>query len=41
MALRDKGEKEEARREFETAMKYSEKAPFPELDEAKRAAAAF
>lgn len=41
MALRDKGEKEEARREFDLAMRFSEKAPFPELDEAKKAAATF
>lgn len=41
MALRDKGEREEAKREFEIAMRFSEKAPFPELDEAKKAAATF
>lgn len=36
MALKDKGDKEESRREFETAIRLSEKAPFAEVDEAKK-----
>ena len=39
MALRGKGDKEEARRELETAIRLSEKAPFADVDEAKKALA--
>jgi len=37
MALKEKGDKEESRRELETAIRLSEKAPFAELEEAKKA----
>ena len=36
MALKEKGEREESRRELQTAIKLSEKAPFAELEEAKK-----
>lgn len=36
MALRDKGDKEESRRELETAIRLSEKAPFAEIEDAKK-----
>lgn len=39
MALRDKGDREEARRELQTAIRLSEKAPFAEVDDAKKALA--
>ncbi|HJZ68008.1 MAG TPA: tetratricopeptide repeat protein, partial [Blastocatellia bacterium] len=39
MALRGKGDKEEARRELEAAIRLSEKAPFADVDEAKKALA--
>ncbi|HSE18622.1 MAG TPA: tetratricopeptide repeat protein [Pyrinomonadaceae bacterium] len=39
MALKEKGDKEESRRELQTAIKLSEKAPFAELDDAKKALA--
>jgi tetratricopeptide (TPR) repeat protein len=39
MALKGKGDKEEARRELETAIRLSEKAPFADVDEAKKALA--
>jgi tetratricopeptide (TPR) repeat protein len=38
-ALAAKGEKAAARREIENALKLSEKAPFPEADEARKALA--
>lgn len=40
MALKEKGEKEESRRELETAIRLSEKAPFAEVEDAKKALAA-
>lgn len=36
LALRDKGEKEEARRELQTAIKLAEKAPFAEVEDARK-----
>ena len=39
LALKEKGEKEEARRELQTAIRLSEKAPFAELEDAKKALA--
>lgn len=39
MALKGKGDKEEARRELQTAIKIGEKAPFPDVEEAKKALA--
>jgi hypothetical protein len=39
MALKGKGDKEEARRELESAIRLSERAPFADLDEAKKALA--
>jgi tetratricopeptide (TPR) repeat protein len=39
MALKEKGDREESRRELQTAIKLSEKAPFAELEDAKRALA--
>ncbi|HKG47090.1 MAG TPA: tetratricopeptide repeat protein [Pyrinomonadaceae bacterium] len=40
MALKEKGDREEARRELQTAIRLSEKAPFVEVDDAKKALAA-
>jgi tetratricopeptide (TPR) repeat protein len=39
MALKEKGDKEEARRELQAAIKLSEKAPFADLEDAKKALA--
>ncbi|HEX3249098.1 MAG TPA: tetratricopeptide repeat protein [Pyrinomonadaceae bacterium] len=39
MALKGKGDRDESRRELETAIKLSEKAPFTDVDEAKKALA--
>ena len=39
MALKEKGDKEESRRELETAIRLSDKAPFADLEEAKKALA--
>ena len=39
MALKGKGDKEESRRELETAIRLSEKAPFEELEDARKALA--
>ena len=39
MALKEKGDKDESRRELETAIKQSEKAPFAEIEDAKKALA--
>ncbi len=39
MALKEKGDKEESRRELETAIRLSEKAPFPDLEDASKALA--
>jgi tetratricopeptide (TPR) repeat protein len=39
MALKEKGDKEESRRELETAIKLSDKAPFADLEDAKKALA--
>jgi len=39
MALKGKGDKEESRRELETAIRLSEKSPFPDVEEAKKALA--
>lgn len=39
MALKGKGDKDEARRQLEAAVRLSEKAPFAEVDEAKKALA--
>ena len=39
MALKEKGDREESRRELQTAIKLSEKAPFAELEDAKKALA--
>jgi tetratricopeptide (TPR) repeat protein len=36
MALKEKGEKEESRRELEAAIRLSEKAPFAEMEDAKK-----
>jgi len=36
MALKEKGEKEESRRELETAIRLSEKAPFAEVEDARK-----
>ena len=40
MALKETGDKEESRRELETAIKLAEKAPFQEVEDAKKALAA-
>ena len=37
LALKEKGDKEESRRELQTAIRLAEKAPFAELEEAKKA----
>lgn len=37
MALKGKGDRDEARRELETAIRLSEKSPFADLDEARKA----
>ncbi len=39
MALKEKGDKEEARRQLETAVRLSDKSPLAELEEAKKALA--
>lgn len=39
MALKGKGDREESRRELETAIRLSDKAPFADVDEAKKALA--
>ena len=39
MALKEKGDKEESRRELETAIRLSDKAPFADLEDAKKALA--
>ena len=39
MALKGKGDKEESRRELETAIRLSEKSPFPDVEDAKKALA--
>ena len=39
MALKEKGDKEESRRELQTAIRLSEKAPFADLEDAKKALA--
>jgi len=39
MALKDKGDKDEARRELQAAIKLSEKAPFADVEDAKKALA--
>jgi len=39
MALKGKGDKDESRRELETAIRLSDKAPFADLDDAKKALA--
>ena len=39
MALKGKGDKEESRRELETAIRLSEKAPFADVEEARKALA--
>ena len=39
MALKEKGDKQEARRELETAIRLSDKSPFSDLEEAKKALA--
>ena len=39
MALKGKGDKEESRRELETAIRLSEKAPFADVDQARKALA--
>lgn len=39
MALKEKGDREESRRELETAIRLSDKAPFADLDDAKKALA--
>lgn len=39
MALKGKGDKEESRRELETAIRLADKAPFADLEEAKKALA--
>jgi len=36
IALKEQGDKEESRREMETAIRLSEKAPFPEIEDAKK-----
>lgn len=36
MALKDKGDREESRRELQTAIRLAEKAPFAEVEEAKK-----
>lgn len=41
MALKERGDREESRRELQTAIRLSEKAPFAELEDAKRALANF
>jgi hypothetical protein len=41
MALKEKGDREESRRELETAIRLSEKAPFAEVDDARKALASF
>jgi tetratricopeptide (TPR) repeat protein len=40
MALKEKGDKDEARRELQTAIRLSDKAPFADLDDARKALAA-
>jgi len=39
MALKEKGDKEESRRELQTAIKLAEKSPFADVEEAKKALA--
>jgi hypothetical protein len=39
MALKGKGDKEASRRELEAAIRLSEKAPFADVDDAKKALA--
>jgi len=39
MALRGAGNKDESRKELEAAIRLSEKSPFPDLEEAKKALA--
>jgi len=39
MALKAKGDKAGSRRELETSLRLSEKAPFAEIDEARKALA--
>jgi hypothetical protein len=39
MALKEKGDKEESRRELQTAIRLAERAPFADLEEAKKALA--
>ncbi|HJP93262.1 MAG TPA: tetratricopeptide repeat protein [Pyrinomonadaceae bacterium] len=39
MALKEKGDKEESRRELETAIRLAEKSPLPDLEDAKKALA--
>lgn len=39
MALKEKGDREASRRELETAIRLSDKAPFPELEDARKALA--
>ena len=41
LALKGKGDREESRRELETAIRLSEKSPFAELEDAKKALATF
>jgi len=39
MALKEKGDRDESRRELETAIRLSDKAPFADLEDAKKALA--
>ena len=39
LALKEKGDKDESRRELETAIRLAEKSPLPDLDDAKKALA--
>jgi hypothetical protein len=39
MALKEKGDKQEAKRELETAIRLADKSPLPDLEEAKKALA--
>jgi hypothetical protein len=39
MALKENGNKEESRRELETAIRLAEKTPFVDLEDAKKALA--
>ena len=39
MALKEKGDREQSRRELELAVRLSEKAPFPDVDQARKALA--